>query len=258
MPDVADWRNPSNYEPDDALDWPSIAMGYLARNKAYRADHAEAVRKIGAGAAPAMLTEQLIKRWGITLPVKVMGRCDLRDVIVPPDRCPGALVLVAASESASSMTGHLFGPTSVQMCEPLSDGGEYVVLHAPNGDHRLWFSAGLVDPQALRLPLDDRLGMRIAAAHRLYRHLRGLPVPPSPLQLTELQLARHLRLFRLLDGRAVGARPKLLACVLIDRAVVGFGAAEWADSRERKQIGRWTAQAEWLRDGGYAELIAGR
>ncbi len=107
-------------------------------------------------------------------------------------------------------------------------------------------------------PLDEQLGVRIAAANRLYRHLRGLPVLPSPLRPTELQRDRHLRLFRLLDGRAVGARAKLLASVLIDRAVLEFSAAEWSDSRERKQIGRWTTEAKRLRDGGYTGLIAGR
>jgi hypothetical protein len=73
-----------------------------------------------------------------------------------------------------------------------------------------------------------------------------------------LQRDRHLCLFRLLDGRAVGARAKLLASVLIDYAVVEFSAAEWSDCRERKQISRWTAEAKRLRDGGYTGLIAGR
>ena len=53
-------------------------------------------------------------------------------------------------------------------------------------------------------------------------------------------------------------RAKLLASVLIDHAVVEFSAADWADSRERKQISRWTAEAKRLRDGGYTGLIAGR
>ena len=140
----------------------------------------------------------------------------------------------------------------------LSNRGEYGVLDAPNGDHRLWLAAEIANPQALLLPLDEQLGVRIAAVHRLHRHLRGLPVPPSPLRPTGLQRDRHLCLFRLLDGRAAGVRAKSLASVLIDHAVTEYGAAEWSDCRERKQIGRWTAEAERLRDGAYTKLIGGR
>ncbi len=155
MPDVADWRDPSNYEPDDALDWPSIAMGYLARNEAYRADYADAVRQHGAGIATAGVIERLIQRWGITFPVDATGCAKLRDVIVPPDRCPIALHLVATANDAPSVTtlsvGRIFRPVTAR----LSNRGEYVVLHAPNGDHRLWLTAGIANPQALLLPFDE-------------------------------------------------------------------------------------------------------
>lgn len=74
MPGEADWRDPGNYEPDDAFDWPSIAMGYLARNDAYRADHANALQQANAGVARAPLIKSLIRRWGITFPLNAM-RC---------------------------------------------------------------------------------------------------------------------------------------------------------------------------------------
>jgi hypothetical protein len=74
---------------------------------------------------------------------------------------------------------------------------------------------------------------------------------------TRLKLERHHRLFRLLDGRRVGARARLLATVLIDPRVEGFRAAEWADCRQRKQIGRWTKEANALAEGGYLALLRG-
>lgn len=148
-----------------------------------------------------------------------MRRCDLRDVIVTPDRCPSALILIPAPNTSGSLISLMTRPIFVPGTEQSPSGGGYVILRAPNGDHRLWFNTDVSDSQALLLPIDEHLDIRIAAAHRLYRHLRGIPAPPSPLQPTPLQRDRHLCLFRLLDGRAVGARARMLASVLIDNAV---------------------------------------
>ena len=47
------------------------------------------------------------------------------------------------------------------------------------------------------------------------------------------------------------------APVLIDGSVRDYSAAEWSDSRQRKRINRWFAEAVELRDGGYLRLLRG-
>ncbi|HEX8419355.1 MAG TPA: DUF2285 domain-containing protein [Sphingomonas sp.] len=255
MPGEADWRDPGDYEPDEALDWPAIAMGYLARNARYRADRTDALRQVSSGIADAATaTRALVDRWGISLPVDPMREPDLRDVIIPPERSPIILTLVSALNPIGPITLPSVGGSGFTM---RFDDGDYTILRAANGDHRLWSVNTGVGALALLLPLDVGASVRLAAASRLLRRLTGSVEGPSPLLATPLKLQRHLRLLRLLDGQRAGARARLLASVLIDPQVEGFRAAEWADCRQRKQIGRWTNEANQLMNGGYLTLLNG-
>lgn len=255
MPGKADWRDPGNYDPDEALDWPAIAMGYLARNARYRADHTDALRRVKTGSeSAATATRALIDRWGISLPIDTAREPDLRDVIVRPERSPIVLTLVTMPNAIDSIALPNSDGRDFTM---RFDDGNYTVLRGASGDHRLWSAHTGVGTLALLLPLDAGARVRLAAASRLFRRLTGLVEGPSPLLPTPLKLRRHLQLLRLLDGRRAGARARLLASVLIDPRVEGFCAAEWADCRQRKQIGRWTNEANRLTNGGYLMLLNG-
>ena len=48
-----------------------------------------------------------------------------------------------------------------------------------------------------------------------------------------------------------------LAASLIHRRVRRYSAAEWVESKERKRVRRWLAEAVELRDGGYLRLLRG-
>ncbi|HEX8418492.1 MAG TPA: DUF2285 domain-containing protein [Sphingomonas sp.] len=255
MPGEADWRDPGNYEPDEALDWPAIAMGYLARNARYRADCTDALRQVRSGIADAAsATRALVDRWGISLPIDPAREPDLRDVIIRPERSPIVLTLVSAPNPTESIALPSVRGGGFTM---KFDDGDYTILRGTSGDHRVWSVDISVGALALLLPFNGGTGIRLAAANRLFRRLTGLVEGPPPLLPTPLKLQRHLRLLRLLDGRRAGARARLLASVLIDPQVEGFGAAEWADCRQRKQIGRWTNEANRLTNGGYLMLLNG-
>ena len=59
------------------------------------------------------------------------------------------------------------------------------------------------------------------------------------------------------DGHQAGATQRELAASLIHRRVRRYSAAEWVESKERKRVRRWLAEAVELRDGGYLRLLRG-
>ena len=66
-----------------------------------------------------------------------------------------------------------------------------------------------------------------------------------------------LTLLQVLDGLQAGATQRELATSLIHQKVRRYSAADWVESRERKRIRRWIAEAVELRDGGYVRLLRG-
>lgn len=253
MPKVADWRSGAGYEPDEAMDWPRIAMGYLARNDGYRAEHAKVAASVSMGTrTQAEATELLVERWGISVPADAELTGDTRQVIVPPAASPATLMLAALSPSR--WTESDAEPLAVPVNPSLAILRQLVVPDR-EGDHRLWITSGFGD--VLLLPLDTMLAERLTAALRLCRRLEGKPSGAPAAGPSPYQQHRHLLLYRLLDGQRGGARPRELACNLIDRAVTGYSAAEWADCRQRKQVMRWIAQAKALAARDYLRLLRG-
>lgn len=82
----------------------------------------------------------------------------------------------------------------------------------------------------------------------------GRPAGAAPATLPAPAPSHSLQV---LDGHRAGATRRELAAALIDEDVRDYSAAEWADSRERKRINRWIAEAVELRDGGYIRLLRG-
>lgn len=253
MPKVADWRSGAGYEPDEAMDWPRIAMGYLARNDDYRSEHAKAAASISAGTrTQAEATERLIERWGISVPAEADLAEDARQVIAPPATSPATLMLATLSPSRWTESGA--EPLELPV-NPISAILPQLVVPDREGNHRLWVTSAPAG--VLLLPLDTMLGQRLAAALRLCRRLEGKPSGPPAAGPSPYQQHRHLLLYRLLDGQRGGAHARELACNLIDPAVTGYSAAEWADCRQRKQVMRWMAQAKALVARDYLRLLRG-
>ena len=133
----------------------------------------------------------------------------------------------------------------------------HFILANDEGDEHLWVSGSLDRPLALILPMEGNPFTRLASAERFCRRLLGMAPGPPALRPPPFRRRHLLTLLRVLDGRQAGATRKELAAVLIDRDVQHFNAAEWTESRERKRIGRWLAEAIELRDGGYIRLLRG-
>ena len=105
----------------------------------------------------------------------------------------------------------------------------------------------------------------VGANYTIWRRIRtkGItwpaprPRPPPALRPPPYRRRHLLTLLQVLDGHRAGATRRELAAALIDDDVRDYSAAEWADSRERKRINRWIAEAVELRDGGYIRLLRG-
>ncbi|MCF8707919.1 DUF2285 domain-containing protein [Rhizorhapis sp. SPR117] len=125
---------------------------------------------------------------------------------------------------------------------------------------RLRFEPGLSEPGAILLPPEPCARVRAQASIWFLRWLRGRSRVPSPeaARLTDFRRQRLQMLLQLLDGQNAGASPRELAELLIDPSLSSLSAAAWADCSERKKIGRWTKEANWLVRSGYRDLLQGR
>ncbi|MBB3862539.1 hypothetical protein GGQ88_003840 [Novosphingobium hassiacum] len=75
--------------------------------------------------------------------------------------------------------------------------------------------------------------------------------------LTPFRRLRLAALLKVHDMRHVGISPRRIAERLISPALTSLSAAEWTESKERKRIRRWSAEASRLVAGGYRNLLHG-
>lgn len=138
--------------------------------------------------------------------------------------------------------------------------GLHVVIGAGRNILRLRFEPGLQEPGAVLLPPEPCERARMQVSLWFLRWLRGRTRDPSPeaARLTDFRRERLGTLLRLLDYLRAGASPRQLAERLIDPSLASLSAAAWTDCSERKKIGRWTAEAERLVEGGYRDILQGR
>ncbi|NWK97359.1 hypothetical protein DM806_17125 [Sphingobium lactosutens] len=258
MPVAKDWRAPVDETGTHALQYSDIAIGYLSRNPRYRADYRRSLRRVGRSEVTAEeATTALVKRWGISFHATPSSAFDPKLVAARPDLSPDNVILTPAPpdlEPAQPLRIEALGSVRARM---MLDGRLHVILADADGDVHLWILDSPNRPLAVLLPFGADLAVRMAAAERLRRRLRGLAAGVPPLRPPPSRRRHLLTLLRVLDGRDAGASRRELAAVLIDAAVRGFSAAEWVESRERKRISRWLAEAVGLRDGGYKNLLRG-
>lgn len=258
MPSDTDWRTPAEEAGNDALQYSDIAIGYLSRNPRYQTDYRRALGRVRRGTISADdATGALVRRWGLSYHTAPEAAFDPRLVVVRPELSPASIVLAPALpgfQAARPLDVPALGAIRARIA---FGGFVHFILADPEGDEHLWIAGPLDEPLALMVPYGSNQHTHMAAAERLRRRLRGIPAGPPALRPGLSRRIHLLMLLRLLDGRRTGATQRELAAVLIDPAVRGYSAAEWSDSRERKRIRRWSAEAEELVQGGYVRLLHG-
>lgn len=135
-----------------------------------------------------------------------------------------------------------------------------MVFVDPEGDQYLWLSeAESRRGLALILPLDAAFDLRIEAAVRFSRRLRGRPAGPLPraLDLTPQHRIRLIQLLHTLDFRLAGAGPREIAAALLDAKAATLPAIEWKSSATRRKANRLITDSLALMNGGYRKLLRG-
>lgn len=138
--------------------------------------------------------------------------------------------------------------------------GRHLVINDTEGDHRLWLRAAPGAKVAIVLPLDDDLELRVGAAVRLFRRLRGFnggPLPPR-LALTAFQRLRLVLLLNVFDRLGGGASKREIACDVIYPGLDPGSASEWKASAERRRTQRLCDEAKAMVAAGYRRLLGGR
>ena len=258
MPPEKDWRaRPADAE-DAALQYSDIAIGYVSRNADYRADYLRALRRVKRGAVTADdATASLVRRWGISFHTASTCAFDPKMAVARPDLSSSSIVLAPSPDGIG--TAQHFDLKKLGAIRARMKIGNFLhfILADKDGDEHLWVSDSLEQPLAMILPIGTNPFTRLAAAERFCRRLLGMAAGPPALRPSPFRRRHLLTLLRVLDGHHAGASRRELAAALIDGDVRHYNAAEWTESRERKRIGRWIAEAVELRDGGYMRLLHG-
>lgn len=258
MPPEKDWRATPDEAAEGALRYSDIAIGYLSRNAVYQAAYRRALARVRRGTVAADdATAALVRRWGLSFHADPNAAFDPRMVVARPDFAPDHLVLAQPPADIGTAAALYLDALGEVRTRLTLDGRLHVILADRDGDAHLWVLDAPDRPLAVILPLGPDLAVRLAAAERLRRRLRGLAAGRPPLRPPPSRRRHLLTLLRVLDGRDAGVTRRELAATLIDPDVRGFSSAEWADSRERKRISRWLAEAIELRDRGYLRLLRG-
>lgn len=255
MPTKRDWRTLVDTAGDKPLRYIDIAFGYLSRNPRYRTRFKRALRDVERGRlSSGAATSALIRQWGLT--VEPVTERQAGRVIAHPALSPASIILAKPPDLLPA-TSIDIGTLGDMRSDVMLGDAMHVAVPDPQGDLSIWMFARSGKPMAVVLPFDDGLNARYAEAERLRRRLRGIAAGPPSLIVPPSRRAHFRMLLRVLDGRQAGARSRELAAVLIDPEVRHYNAAEWSDSAERRQIGRWTAAAFELMNGGYLRLLRG-
>jgi hypothetical protein len=258
MPPERDWRARLDEAGDDALQYSDIAIGYVSRNSRYRVDYRRALGRVTRGATTADdATADLVQRWGISFHAAPDAAYDPKLAVARPDLAPDSIVLAPSLDGIGA--GQPLDLKMLGVVRARMKIGDFLhfILADSDGDEHIWVSGPLDRPLAMIVPIGRDPFARLAAAERLSRRLLGLAAGPPTLCPTPFRRQHLLTLLQVLDGHQAGASRRELAAVLIDGDVRDYSAAEWSDSRQRKRINRWFAEAVELRDGGYRRLLRG-
>jgi hypothetical protein len=105
---------------------------------------------------------------------------------------------------------------------------------------------------AVLLPLDDLFDIRVTAALRLWRALKGRDPGPNPAALAPARRDRLVFALRALDGRLDGATNREIANALFSTDV---SKRDWIDHDLRDRIARLVRLGLGMMKGGYRRLL---
>jgi hypothetical protein len=142
-----------------------------------------------------------------------------------------------------------------------ADGRDMVIGDGTGDLHISLAGAAAPQPLAVVLPIDVAFELRLDAAARLYRRLRGkrTGLTPRALRLTPLQRTRLIQLLHTFDVRAHGGGPRDIAAEVLNAArEASLPAIEWKSSAVRRNANRLIREALALVNGGYLTLLRGK
>ncbi|MGX5843681.1 DUF2285 domain-containing protein [Mesorhizobium sp. ArgA1] len=114
-------------------------------------------------------------------------------------------------------------------------------------------SDGLLDINAIILPLDDNFEIRLDAARRFWRAANGRPPGARYGALPQQTRLRHILNLRAHDGRGAQAPYRRLAEELLSREPIA--PRDWRDHHLRHKVRAILRRADSLVAGGYRDLL---
>jgi hypothetical protein len=109
------------------------------------------------------------------------------------------------------------------------------------------------DPTAILLPFDRLFEVRVAAALRLWRALKGRKPGRNPAALSEARRKRLAFALRALDGRLDGAPHREIAAALFGAYAVP--ERDWISHELRDRTARLVRLGLAMMNGGYRRLL---
>lgn len=133
-----------------------------------------------------------------------------------------------------------------------AEGDDYVIERL-GVEMRVHLDSGGVDPPAVLLPFDGLFEVRVAAALRLWRALRGRRPGANPAALSEARRNRLILALRALDGRLDGATHRAIAAALFGAEAIP--KRDWISHELRDRTARLVRLGMTMMNGGYRRLL---
>nr|WP_217351667.1 DUF2285 domain-containing protein [Ruegeria sp. HKCCD8929] len=130
---------------------------------------------------------------------------------------------------------------------------EFIWLKLDNGAQLVAKGSATSSDFGVVVPFDDDWAIHLAAADRLYRHLRGLSVE-HPLTRQRRQRLKHA--LRTVDGLHQGATYRRIAIAFFGEQRVS--EEPWKTHALKSQIARLAIYGRRMIDSGYRRLLQGR
>lgn len=112
---------------------------------------------------------------------------------------------------------------------------------------------GLLDINAIVLPLDANFETRLDAARRFWRAANGRPLGTLYGSLPQQTRLRHILNLRVFDGRSTRVPYRRLAEELLSREPIA--PRDWRDHHLRHKLRAILRRADRLVAGGYRDLL---
>lgn len=185
-----------------------------------------------AGDDGALTSEQIV--WSEHASPRVLRATRLTDPDAPK---PPAVILPDGDIYRATDTGRAHSRW-------LSDGAHDLVVNDDDAE------AGI---NAIALPLDDAFELRLDAARRFWRAMKGRHPAPAYGTLPRQTKARHVLNLRAHDGRRAGATQRQIAEALFRDAPIA--SRDWRDHPHRHKVRAILRRAGRLVAGGYRDLL---